>query len=437
LGVLAVHLNLKRLDDIVGNNQGLGSSGETYLVANLGSNFANRNILLSSAAFGSDKYPEGVESDGITAAMSGEDGRGLYLSHQSRPVIGVYRWLDGQDVALIVEMDQSEAFAPARHLAAVIGLVGVSLAGLLTAGIILMGRRIVQPIRAIAQTAEQMENRLKAGEIEALELAPILTENEIGTLARTFNQMVHQLQTSYAQLQEYNLSLEAKVQARTQELSVKNEDLKATLSKLKATQMQLIQNEKMASLGQMVAGIAHEINNPVNFIFGNLKHLDEYIQNLWELIKTYEQEAASETVAIVELKEEIDLDFLKDDLPKMLNSIKLGTVRIREIVTSLRNFSRLDEAERKEADLHEGLDSTLLILQNRLKAKPNRPAIQIIKDYRCTQSIECYPSQLNQVFLNLLGNAIDALEPGAIAGENPEPTIHILTALEGDLDNIQ
>jgi len=430
LGTLAVHLNLDRIDDIIRDNRGLGTTGETYLVADLGSNFSHRNVFVSAESFSSKEFPNGVESEGIAAAMRGNDDRGLYLNYRGVPVIGVYRWLEYQDVALLVEMEQSEAFAPARQLAYSIILVGSGLSAIMTVGMLLMGRQIVKPILAIAETARSAIFKVEEGNFSDLQTAPVLTENEIGFLAHTFNQMTRELQQSYEQLQEYNYTLEENVTARTRELKDKNEDLQSTLRELKQTQTQLIQNEKMASLGQMIAGIAHEINNPVNFIHGNLEPLNEYATDLLDLIRLYEEEYPEETPAIAEEKEQIDLDFLETDLPKVLASMKMGTTRIREIVVSLRNFSRLDEADRKEVDLHEGLESTLLILQNRLKAKSNRPEIRLMREYGQLPNIECYPSQLNQVFLNLIGNAIDAIEPLAIAGEIPTPTIFISTTLK-------
>ena len=186
--------------------------------------------------------------------------------------------------------------------------------------------------------------------------------------------------------------------------------LETALDALKKAQVQIVQNEKMSSLGQLVAGIAHEINNPVNFIHGNLTHMNEYTQDLLRLIELYQQRHPSSDPEVQQLAEEIDLEFLIEDVQKMMSSMRLGTDRIRGIVMSLRNFSRMDEAEFKEVDIHEGIESTLLILQHRLKDKPERPAIIINKDYGLLPQVECFPSQLNQVIMNILVNAIDALD---------------------------
>ncbi|MBW4657270.1 MAG: histidine kinase [Drouetiella hepatica Uher 2000/2452] len=185
--------------------------------------------------------------------------------------------------------------------------------------------------------------------------------------------------------------------------------LKQALGELQRTQTQLIQTEKMSSLGQLVAGIAHEINNPVNFIHGNLKHANEYTQDLLELLHLYRQFYPNPCLEIEKHSETIDLAFLTEDLPKIISSMKLGADRIRQIVLSLRNFSRLDESEMKAVNIHEGIDSTLLILQSRLKAKAEHPAIEVIKQYGDLPLVECFAGQLNQVFMNLLSNAIDAL----------------------------
>jgi two-component system NtrC family sensor kinase len=196
-------------------------------------------------------------------------------------------------------------------------------------------------------------------------------------------------------------------EARLREKTVQ---LEATLEELKRTQTQLIQTEKMSSLGQLVAGVAHEINNPVNFIYGNINYASQYTQDLLELIHLYQESFPNPNLAIQEKQETIDLEFIITDLPNVLKSIQLGAERIREIVLSLRTFSRHDEAEKKQVDIHEGLDSTLLILHHRLKNKRLDAGIEVIKDYGNLPLVECYAGQLNQVFMNLIANAIDALE---------------------------
>ncbi|MEH1932687.1 MAG: ATP-binding protein [Nostoc sp.] len=188
------------------------------------------------------------------------------------------------------------------------------------------------------------------------------------------------------------------------------QQLSKTLKELQNTQAQLIQTEKMSSLGQLVAGVAHEINNPANFIHANLNHASEYSQGILDLLKLYEQTYPNPTPEIRDRAQDLDIEFLTEDLPKLMASMQVGTKRIREIVLSLRNFSRLDEADMKFVDIHEGLDNTLMILNRRLTATPNLPEIQIVKKYGDLPLVECYAGQLNQVFMNVLVNAIDALE---------------------------
>ena len=210
-------------------------------------------------------------------------------------------------------------------------------------------------------------------------------------------------------LQDQNECLERESNARQQ----KALELEQALQKLQQTQAQLMQAEKMSSLGRMIAGVAHEINNPVNFIYGNLDCAKDYIQHLVELIELYQQTYTKPTAQIGAKIETIDLEFIKSDLPQLLKSMKVGAERISQIVMLLRNFSRLDEALLKWVDIHEGIDSALMLLQNRLEATPKRPTIQVIKEYGNLPNVGCYPSQLNQVFMNILSNAIDALEEGS------------------------
>ncbi|NEO86331.1 MAG: histidine kinase [Spirulina sp. SIO3F2] len=196
--------------------------------------------------------------------------------------------------------------------------------------------------------------------------------------------------------------------------------LESTLQALQSTQAQLIQTEKMSSLGQLVAGVAHEINNPVNFIYGNLTHSENYIHDIRQVIALYQEHYPNPHPALKEQIEAVELDYLLEDFDGIFKSMRLGADRIRSIVLSLRNFSRLDEANTKDIDIHEGIDSTLIILGNRLKAKHDRPEIAVIKNYGALPPINCYPSQLNQVFMNILGNAIDALAEQCQC-DNPHP----------------
>lgn len=225
---------------------------------------------------------------------------------------------------------------------------------------------------------------------------------------------VHELRDAIIKIVLRQADELAKLNAALQESEAREREkaaqLEQALKGLQRTQTQLVQSEKMSALGQMVAGIAHEINNPINFIYGNLSHADEYTQDLLDLLNLYQKYLPEPGKEITEKAEQVELDFLVEDLPKLLASMKLGAERIREIVLALRNFSRLDESEMKFVDIHEGIDSTLLILSNRLKSNPNRTGIEVIKAYGKLPKVECYAGQLNQVFMNILANAIDAVE---------------------------
>ena len=251
-------------------------------------------------------------------------------------------------------------------------------------------RAIAQPLETVTNVAQQV-----ARESNFNLQVPVTTQDEIGVLAVSFNQLIQRVS-------EY-----------TQEL--------------KQTQSQLIQTEKMSSLGQMVAGIAHEINNPVNFIGGNIDYANKYIQDLTDLVTLYQEYYPNPPDAILERIEDIELEFLREDLPKTLSSMKMGADRIREIVVSMRNFSRSDDGNMKSADIHEGIDSTLVILNHRLKQ-----GIQVIKQYGKLPAVECSPAQLNQVFMNVIGNAIDALEEVKKGDKGYSRTIWISTEVTAD-----
>jgi len=272
------------------------------------------------------------------------------------------------------------------------------------------GNLIARPLQLVTNVAKKITQE---GDFQLK--ANISSKDEVGTLASSLNQLVDWVGDYTQELELARQTLEQRVEERTHELELarqtleqrveeRTQELQTILQDLQETQGQLIQTEKMSSLGQMVAGIAHEINNPVNFIYGNIQCANEYIQDLLELINLYNQQYPEPSFVIAEKIEDIDLAFISQDLSNLLSSMKMGAQRIREIVLSLRNFSRLDEAEMKDVDIHEGIDNTLLILNHRIKSD-----INIVKNYHELPLIECYPAQLNQVFMNILSNAIDAL----------------------------
>lgn len=249
--------------------------------------------------------------------------------------------------------------------------------------------------------SEPLEQRLKTLEIENDRLQRKLSLNE-RNLERwhrsrqqaesLLSKTIHELQTSKTTLRH-----------RSQELEKALEDLQAMQSRL-------LMAERMSSLGVLVAGVAHEINNPVSFIYGNVEHTEQYIEDLFTLISVYQRCYPNPLPAVQSCTQEIELEFLLEDLPKAMQSMRLGAERIRQIVLSLRTFSRMDEAEYKTVDLHDGLDSTLIILAHRLKQKDKSSAIKVTKNYGNLPPVACYAGQINQVFMNILVNAIDALE---------------------------
>lgn len=239
---------------------------------------------------------------------------------------------------------------------------------------------------------------------------------------------------------ERKLAEEALRESETQ-LRAQTQALEETLRSQRQMQAQLVQSEKMSSLGQLVAGIAHEVNNPINFIHGNLTHVNEYIRDVMHLLRVYQEQYPQPPITVQEAIDAIDLDFLIEDLPKVVASMEMGSERIRQIVLSLRNFSRLDEAEMKAVDIHEGIDNTLLILQSRLRVRAGQPGIQVLKDYGNLPLVDCYAGQLNQVFMNVLANAIDALDEGSevqvgsgkanVTACHLAPAIHLRTTTVG------
>ncbi|MGI0483850.1 GAF domain-containing protein [Pantanalinema rosaneae CENA516] len=275
--------------------------------------------------------------------------------------------------------------------------------------------------------------------IQAFAIAPIFVGQELWGLLAAYQHSapriwdaseVKFLAQTAAQLGMALQQAELLAQTRQQA-----EDLAQTVEELRRTQTQLIQTEKISSLGQLVAGVAHEINNPVNFIYGNLSHAHEYAEDLLNLLQSYQADYPNPSARVQAQADAIDLEFIAEDLPKLLGSMKVGADRIRQIVLSLLNFSRLDQAEKKPVDIHEGIESTLLILQHRLKAKPEHPGIEVSKHYQNLPPVECYAGQLNQVFMNILSNAIDAIEQARPSSTTTQPSqLTIRTRLGHSLD---
>lgn len=333
---------------------------------------------------------------------------------------------DQSQLAVVQARNQLQQIARQSRVA----LLTTAVLALAVAGIasLLLTRRILQPLSQLAIAAQQM------GEGKLHTRVNMPGEDEFAVVGQTFNQMAAQLQSTLEDLEQRVRDRTLQLSDTNHALQEKTEYLEKTLRELQQVQLQLIQSEKMSSLGQLVAGVAHEINNPVNFIYGNLSYLGEYANNLAFVLNRYQERFPDPGEDLAQILDEYDVEFIQQDLNKLLTSMQVGTDRIKEIVLSLRNFSRLDESESKSVDLHQGLDSTLLILQSRLKGNSRRPTIEVVKEYGSLPAISCYPGPLNQVFMNLLANAIDALdekfaESQFVDSSSELPTIRIYTSV--------
>jgi len=272
-------------------------------------------------------------------------------------------------------------------------------------------RKLAQ--EALQKAYDELEKRVEERTAELMQTNELLKQ-EIAERKRT---------------EEALRQSKARLKKQAQELEAETRHATSLLQELQRTQAQLIQTEKMSSLGQLIAGVAHEINNPVSFIYGNLDYANCYIKDLMRLVELFCFHYPKPVAQIQAEMKAIDFDFLMADMPKLLTSMKVGATRIRQIVLSLQNFLRAEQGKMKQVDIHEGIDSTLLILQNRLKATDDRPEIKVCKEYGTLPLVECYAGQLNQVFMNLLTNAIDVLEV-SVDGPDIPRCITISTSVE-------
>ena len=334
----------------------------------------------------------------ILNIMQGEEV--VKQEHFHRQLLNIIEVAQSQEQKGGVAMEEAQGLE--KLIIVLSALLSVAIAGVIA----------LRTTNAIARPLEEVTNIAQRVTTESnfdLKVTP-MSDDEIGALAISLNQLIQWVGSYINQLEIARQTLEQRVQERTIELERSNHKLQQTVQELRKTQSQIIHSEKMSSLGQMVAGVAHEINNPVSFIYSNIQPAQEYAQDLLQLLKLYQQYYPQPPTEIKDEIEAIDLDFLNQDFLRLLNSMEIGAERIREIVNSLRTFSRLDQAQLKAVDIHDGIDSTLMILAHRFKNTSHNSEIKILKNYGNLPLVTCYAGQLNQVFMNLLSNAIDAIE---------------------------
>ncbi|NEQ42288.1 MAG: HAMP domain-containing protein [Leptolyngbya sp. SIOISBB] len=447
LGVVATDLTLSEINDFLQTLE-IGASGEAFVIERSGLLIGTSTDQLPFVQVTADEEPKRLSVVDIEVSLIQSTAQALLAEfgdfqninqsqalitqfQRDRQYVRVLPFQDdlGLDWLIVVTVPESDFMAQINAntrntiLLCLAALCVSTLLGLLTS------RWITGPIDRLTQASRAFKNGQLGQQLAGSSIT------ELNILAQAFDQMQQQLKASFDALGQTNIRLEKRVEERTNELS-------SALANLQRTQSQLVQTEKMSSLGQLVAGVAHEINNPVSYIQGNLVHAMEYSQQLLNLVDLYQQQYPEPGPTIQTELEEIDLEFLQEDFPQLLGSMKTGAQRIAEIVQSLRNFSRLDEAEFKQVDIHDGIDSTLMFLHNRFKRSPTRPDIQVIKEYGKIPDIECYPGKLNQVFMHLIVNAVDTLNerdeqrlPAALKDEPSWIRIQTQYCVEGDASN--
>ena len=408
-GAAIAQINLKFLWSLIGSTQ-VGKTGYAYLLDNrdvvTAQPMSEGGYVLESIA--EREFVEPLRSRaGYSLNRATSRVSTLYRGLQHRWVIGSATPIETVHWLAIVEIPFTEALIPLRRLllVTVLGLLLIIPVILLTS--FQWIRRIIMPLKRLQNVATHLSN----GDLTVrvpIEASHQESHNELHILSQLFNHMAEQLQQKMADI--------------TEEKHVSEQ----ALNQLRQTQSQLVQAEKMSSLGKMVAGIAHEINNPVSFIHGNTNCLNGYVQDIMDLLNLYQSHYPNPPIDIQDKAEDLDLDFVQEDIVKILSSMKVGTQRIREIVQSLRIFSRLDESEVKPVNIHDGIDSALLILNSRLKSDGLSAGIEVEKQYGVLPEVVCFAGQLNQVFMNILSNAIDALREG----NRKNPKIQITTEVQ-------
>jgi signal transduction histidine kinase len=465
LGVFGAEIALSQLSDFLKELK-LGKSGQTFIIDREGLMVASSTL---EQPFKKVKVGEKEEFERLNISETKSE-LSLVTSDYLRRYFGHFKMIKGVqelrfqyngewhylriapfkdkyglDWLTVVVLPESNFMAQINHNTQVTWMLCLAALAIAIASSIYTSQRITRPILQLSSASEKLADQFSAEQADTMKYIGSVRGSwfqEIGGLANSFNRMAQRLQESFTtlektnqELEQVNVRLEQRVEERTFELKHAKElaeqknsqleeltddleqrvhertsELSAALSDLQQSQMKLVQSEKMSSLGQLVAGVAHEINNPVSFIYGNLSPAERYIQDLLGLIALYQEHYPEPVAAVRKEIKAIDLPFVTTDLPKLLASMKMGAERIEQIVQSLKLFSRSDEADIKLTDLHEGIESTLVILQNRIKARGDRPEVTVVRQYGQLPKVECYPGQLNQVFMNILSNALDAME---------------------------